>query len=476
MKRIIPYFILLFFPFLNHAQIGSRAVHDKITGIILKEYNTGNYKGIYKILDKDFKKNINEKEISDFFKFNVFDLYGTIKTLTFIGFKNDQYIYLADCKNGKLDLNIVCDINGKISSMQWLPHLEKLVEPPTLNTGVFKSDNPKANAWDLKVDSVVNVFLKNPVNCGLSIAIYKKKEVQYYNYGDVKRGTNQLPTNKTIYEIGSVSKTFTGILLAQAVIDKKMNLNDPVKKYLGANYKNLNYKSKELELIHLANHSSRIHRLPFDLMKQPDYNPLNPYANYNKDLVMKYISNMTIDTFPGFKSEYSNLGMGLLGILIESVYAKSYEDLIIEKITCPMGMADTRLTLNDDQKVRFAIGYDIEGKETPYWTLGALPGAGGIRSNTYDMMKYTIANLIEENPAFKLSHSSTFNDGNNNIGLAWHLFTTKRGNELIWHNGRTAGFGSFCGFIKSKDIGIVVLGNSGNPVDQVALGLLKLLQ
>lgn len=337
----------------------------------------------------------------------------------------------------------------------------------------YISPSPKS-VLDSKMDSIVKAYMDNTSNCGLSIAVYENKKISYYNYGEVKRGTKLLPNNKTIYEIGSISKTFTGILFAQAINDKKMGLNDPVKNYLGDGYENLAYKGKYIELVHLANHSGRIHRVPLNLGAQPDFIESNPYKNYNKEMVFSYMKLMKPDTFPGIKSEYSNLGMGLLGLIEEKVYNKSYEELISEYICSPLGMNDTKITGSDT--ARFTSGYDFSGKLTPHWDLGALAGAGGIHSTAEDMMKYVKANLEENNSVFKLAHQSTFNDGKNNIALAWHIATTKKGNELVWHNGRTAGFGSFCGFIKSKDVAVVVLGNSGNSVDQIAIGMLKFLQ
>ncbi len=327
---------------------------------------------------------------------------------------------------------------------------------------------------DSKMDSIVKAFMDNPANCGLSIAVYQNKKITYYNYGEIKRGSKQIPSNKTIYEIGSISKTFTGILLAQAVHDLKVNTNDPVKKYLGDGFDNLAYKGKDIELVHLANHSGRVHRVPFNLAMQPNYDVNNPYKNYNKDMVFAYMKLMKPDTFPGTKSEYSNLGMGLLGIIEEKIYNKTYEELITEYICKPLGMNDTKITVTDT--ARFAKGNDGEGHQVPYWDLGALNGAGGIRSTTEDLINYAKANMEETNPVFKLSHQTTFNDARNHLGMAWHITMTKKSNELIWHNGRTAGFGSFCGFIKSKEVAVAVLGNSGNPVDQIAIGILKLLQ
>jgi hypothetical protein len=92
------------------------------------------------------------------------------------------------------------------------------------------------------------------------------------------------------------------------------------------------------------------------------------------------------------------------------------------------------------------------------------------------MISYTKANLEETIPAFKLSHNTTFNNGRDQVAMGWHIAITKKGNEMIWHNGRTGGFSSFCAFIKSKEAAVVVLSNSGNPVDPLAIGILKLLR
>jgi CubicO group peptidase (beta-lactamase class C family) len=476
MKRLFLCFSMVLATLLASAQLADKSKHIEMAELIKKEYNTQNYKAIHKALDKDFQKQMNEKELGDFFKYTIFDSYGVLLNITYSEFINGSHTFLAEFKNGRLDLALGCNTEGKIMAMQWVPHKDAVVDVPILKNEKYNSDNPKASARDLQVDSIIKDYMSNGSNCGLSIAIYQNKQITYYNYGEVKRGSNQLPANKTIYEIGSVSKTFTGILFAQAIIDKKVNLNDPVKKYLGDDYTNLAYKEKEIELVHLANHSGRIHGVPFDLAAQPNFDDQNPYKNYSREMVFAYMKKMTPNVLPGTKNEYSNLGMALLGIIEEKVYNKTYEELITEYICKPLGMPDTKITLNEDQNKRFATGYSFSGTETSHWDLGDLAGAGGIRSTSEDMLKYAMANLKESNAAIKLSHASTYKDEKNNVALAWHITTTKKGNELIWHNGRTAGFASFCGFIKSKDLAVVVLSNSGNPVDQIAIGIFKLLQ
>lgn len=476
MKRSFILFILLFVGiFLTKAQIGDKNKHIEIAELIKKEYNLNNHKALHQLLDADFQKQFSEKELGDFFKFNISDHYGEMQSMNVIDFEPTHYHFLVLCKNGKVDLNLSCNTVGKITGMQWLPHKEVVVENTRLKNETYLSDNPKKTDLDLKIDSIVKNYMSNGANCGLSIGIINGDQIIYYNYGEMKRGEKQAITNASIFEIGSVSKTFTGILLAQAVTDKKVSLNDDIRKYLPEEYKNLEYHGNPIQLVHLANHTSRIPRLPNDLEKQPNYDANNPYKNYDKKMVFNFLKTVVIDTFPGKKSEYSNMGMALLGIILEKVYDKPFEQLIREYIEMPFNMSSTGVVLNEEKNKSFANGYNSYGEATSHWDLGDLAAAGGIRSTCSDMVKYTKANMEEYTGALKLAHSTTYNDGRNNTALAWQI-AIRKGKEMIWHNGGTYGFCSFCGFIKSKKLGVVVLSNSGNSVDFIALGILKLLQ
>lgn len=476
MKRHFTLFIFCLFTFFGMAQLASKETHVKTAAILLKEYNAQNYKAIYKLLDADFKKQISEKELGDFFKLNIYDLYGAMLSIQHSDYKGSAHLFVAEFKNGKMDLQLSCNAEEEITGMGWTVHEEKLPKVPVLNNGELRSDNPLANQLELQIDSIVKKYYENNSVCGLSIAVYNGETTKFYNYGEVARGKNELPNSKTIYEIGSISKVFTGILLAQAITEKKVSANDPLKKYLGDSYKNLAYKGKQVELVHLSNHTSRIQRIPSDLTTQKGYDASNPYKHYTKEMLLNYISTISIDTFPGLKNEYSNLGAALLGVTLEKVYNKSYEDLVKEKITWPLKMNDTKITLNSEDEKRFAEGHNSYGQTTDKWNLGAFSGAGGLRSTSEDMIQFVKANLKDTVPALKLSHYSTFNNGRDQVAMGWQLVTTKKGNELIWHNGMTQGFSSFCGLIKSKNVGVVVLNNTGLSIDQIAIGILKMLQ
>ncbi|MBC7475559.1 MAG: serine hydrolase, partial [Candidatus Sericytochromatia bacterium] len=116
----------------------------------------------------------------------------------------------------------------------------------------------------------------------------------------------------------------------------------------------------------------------------------------------------------------------------------------------------------------------------PMWDFKSMQGAGAIKSDLNDMMKFLSANmsLIEDNPlqkAMDLSHQLQFQDTNFGIGLGWHITKIKTGDKVIWHNGATAGFTSFIGFIKDKKVGVVILSNSSNSVDEPAVLILEKL-
>ena len=113
---------------------------------------------------------------------------------------------------------------------------------------------------------------------------------------------------------------------------------------------------------------------------------------------------------------------------------------------------------------------------TPHWDLGALPAAGALRSTSENMLLYMQANMNADNGFMYQSHQALFEKGRDNVGMAWMILKAKNGDKLIWHNGGTYGFSSFSGFIKEKKCAIVVLSNSGNNTDALALGILKYLQ
>jgi len=304
----------------------------------------------------------------------------------------------------------------------------------------------------------------------------KNGKTTTYSYGEVKKGENQLPdADKTFFEIGSISKTFSGILLANEVIKGKMSLDEPINKYLPDSIGKMSYKDVPITLKTISNHSSGFPRLPMNLYKKGD-DTNNPYQNYDVGRMFSYLKTFKPFREVGVNYDYSNFAVGLLGTILAQQNQISYEELLLQKICKPLKLKNTKISLDTTDKNNFAQGYDEKGKASLAWDLNMLAGAGGIRSTTNDMAKFIEANMTKApkqlQEAIDLSHKITFESGSNIVGLGWHI--TKRKEHTIYqHSGGTGGFRTFVGFDKDRQIGVVVLSNSAEEVAMIGMELLR---
>jgi len=340
-----------------------------------------------------------------------------------------------------------------------------------------RTDNHLKESLDRLVKSSIEVFMKDTSRVGVSIGVYYNGKTFTYNYGTTQKGINIKPTNNTVYEIGSITKTFTGILLAQAVVDKKVKINDDIRKYLEGNYPNLSYKGQPIKLFQLINHTSG---LPFLLPDRKDifqhsqdsisYFVTTIQSQYTKRKFLNDLHDVKLDTVPGGKFSYSNAGAQLLSFILEKVYGMSYEGSVKKYITVPEKMPDTKLTYTENEMTKFAKGYNGKGMPMPY-NPAMIGAAGKVNSTVPDMLNYIKFHLNENNPVIKLSHAPTFGDINNfAIGLNWQMNKTSDGHRRIWQSGGSFGFASYCVIYPELNIGIVLL---SNEADQTAQGGLE---
>jgi CubicO group peptidase (beta-lactamase class C family) len=290
------------------------------------------------------------------------------------------------------------------------------------------------------------------------------------------------PDEKTVFEIGSITKVFTGQLLADAVVRGEVMLDQPVAELLGKDAVVPKFEERPIRLEDLATQTSGLPRLPSNLNWLA--NPLNPYADYKPDDLLKFLAEYKLERSPGAEFEYSNLGMGLLGAALAKHAGKTYEELTIERICKPLGMSDTTITLSDDQKSRMATGANALGLPLPPWDIPALAGAGALRSTLHDMLIFARANLAPEKTTLakpiELAHKSRFTiraatekiPHSGEIGLGWQI-TVEPSGTIIWHNGMTGGYASYMALVPKKRWGVVVLGNTAtDAIDKVGEGLL----
>jgi serine-type D-Ala-D-Ala carboxypeptidase/endopeptidase len=302
---------------------------------------------------------------------------------------------------------------------------------------------------------------------GIAVAIYENGKTTYLTFGLANIETNEAVTSKTLFEIGSITKTFTCTAFANAVVKNEMGLEDNAQNYLPANVILPQKNGKQITLLHLASARSGLPRMPGNFSPA---DPHNPYVDYTEKELFNYLSNVELNAEPGAQYEYSNLGMGLLGYITAKKKGVSYSKLIKETILSPLDMKQTFVSGERTDKL-LAVGYtDKTNMKSWTWTdQSVLTGAGGIISNVEDMMKYLVAQMNTTNPmlkkTFELARQERAAAGNltYQIGLGWHLADHK----YIWHNGGTGGFRSYAGFDPENKRAIVILTNSTNGADDL---------
>jgi CubicO group peptidase (beta-lactamase class C family) len=335
------------------------------------------------------------------------------------------------------------------------------------------------SAADLRsvLDKDLAVALKSgqlapATGAGVSIGIVEHGVLHVFSYGTARPDS--------IFEIGSITKTFTGLILSQMVEQGKVKFNDPVRELLprGTVTKPA---GEEITLLDLATQHSGLPSIP-DNFKPAD--PANPYADYRPANLYEFLAKRGVarPATPGFV--YSNLGFGLLGQALAARSALAYPALVKEEVLDPLGLKDTTVSLTPEQLARFIPGHSGDHQVSHAWDFDALAGAGAVRSTARDMLTYLEANLHPEalKLAAKIAAASTLSAALNQqhelradaapgtrIALAW-LFESESGN--YWHNGATGGYSSYAFFNPKGDYAAVVLlnttlGNTGSFADRL---------
>ncbi|RPH29587.1 MAG: class A beta-lactamase-related serine hydrolase [Bacteroidales bacterium] len=329
-------------------------------------------------------------------------------------------------------------------------------------TQALKTNNPLITDFDLKINEIIAPYAMKYSTAGVSVGIYKNNQTFYYGYGSKKKGINSIPDSETLFEIGSITKTFTALLMVDYLQSQGLSIEDPINDYLPSSIPLLEYNDHPIRIKHLLNHTSGLPRLPSDFESGMDIN--NPYKHYDSTKVYNYLKTFTLQKEPGEIWEYSNLGAGLAGLILERKNHKSFEQLLLEKICTPLELNSTKITLNDNDKQNIAVGYNTYGFEAHNWdNMNAYKAAGAIVSNAKDMVEYgknilnsqssILKNQIED--CLNISYQSS----SIKMGLGW-IYQTNNDIEIILHDGGTGGFTSFIIISKSKNTAMVFLFNN----------------
>ena len=305
----------------------------------------------------------------------------------------------------------------------------------------------------------------------LSIGVINDGKVYKFHKGELTNG--EKPKKKTLYEIASLTKTFTGTLLAKAILERKLGIDDDVRNYLPEEYPNLEYEGSPITFRSLVTHTSGLPNMFPDhpeIFENPNWDELPSTINklqtgFTKKQFFAELHKVKLDTIPGYKFNYSNAGANLIGLCLERVYQKPYEDLINDCILKPLDMKNTYVRVSKKNDFLLAKGLNANGIEMPFRASKEIQAEGGIISSLDDMIKYLEFQLELDNPLVEISHQELLNGkyGDFENGLFWQIFKNGDKPTKIFQNGGAYGTSSWLTIIPEMNRGVIIITNVSEP-------------
>jgi CubicO group peptidase (beta-lactamase class C family) len=267
----------------------------------------------------------------------------------------------------------------------------------------------------------------------------------------------------SVFEIGSVTKTFTGTMLAKLIYDGRVKPVDPIAKYLPVALNQTSMNGKEPTLAQLADHTSGLPFEPTNLRndEQHPFDQYAPYKSYTKERLYDYLAHqLVLEATPGEKRIYSNLGGGLLGHILTLVSHKSYEQLLFETICTPLNLKNMFVDLTPERVRSMVQGRYPNGELLPFGDgdCGALTGCGGIKSSAKDLVKYLRANMTDTTYFYLAQKPIKRFDEHFSGALGWAPYS-ERGKCHQGAFGGTPGYTCGVIFERNTRVGVVVLTN-----------------
>ncbi len=336
-------------------------------------------------------------------------------------------------------------------------------------------------AWTVPTDAEIRQLLVQRIDVqhqgvGIVIGVIDPTGRRVIAYGHRDQGDARPLDGDTEFEIGSITKVFTALTLADMDAHREVKQDDPIGQYLPPNVSAPSLDGKPITLVELATHTSGLPRLPPNMSPT---DPDNPYADYTMDQLYRFLSTYKLTRDPGAEWEYSNLGFGLLGDLLAARAGVSYEALVKARVLGPLGMTSTTIGLTPDEAARMAVGHNSSLQPVENWDLPTLAGAGALRSTANDLLTFLAANLGYTNTPLKndLASMLAIRKPTTQRGieetLGWEAVQSPAG-EIVSHGGGTGGFHTYIAFNPKTRVGVVVLTNAETVMgaDDIALHIL----
>jgi CubicO group peptidase (beta-lactamase class C family) len=337
-----------------------------------------------------------------------------------------------------------------------------------------------ARAEDLKavVEKYARPLVQDRPYAALVVGVVSKDDEQVFAFGEWE---GKAPDRDSVYEIGSVTKAFTGTLLAERVQAGVVRLDDALQKHLPDEWTVPRRDDRDITLLHLATHTSGLPKQADGFLAATFANVRNPYAKYDQAALRKGLATTKLQSAIGARHDYSNVGVGLLGhALAFASKAPSYEAALTDHVLKPLGMTDTGITLTESQKKRLIPGHGPKGVPQENWDFACIEACGALRSTVGDLLKFVKANAEPSGRLKEALQTAQRNwrdvrPGQEECGLCWVRLVDKDRPARVWHNGQTGGYHAFVGFVPGRG-GVAVLCNVAlMKVDDVGFAVLKRL-
>ncbi|MBK1441727.1 beta-lactamase family protein [Parapedobacter sp. ISTM3] len=451
------------------AQRINQAVFNKIE----YHFNLQETDSIYALAGPKFKQSFSLQAFQTVMTQQLYSL-GQIQSAELKSYEKGVGVYKLNFLSTPLQVVLGLDSLHRIETLLFQPYAgDPVAEKPE----PASPSNAVAAKFDRYVDSVALSYSRKGHTHALAIGIFNAGKTSSFYYGETEKGNKQLPDENTLFEIGSITKTFTATLLAYLDQTQQLSIDDTITKYLPDSVAS-NPDLQRITLKQLANHTSGLPRLPSNINATAAAHPLDPYRGYSKEHLYAYLKSYQADTPPDSVYLYSNLGFGLLGDILATSYGKPYDEMVQAIICQPLGLKNTTEHPNPESQYVAKV-YNQKGEETPLWTFDAFTAHGSLKSTTADLLNYAKAHF--KLPESDLEHAlartrqfTYFNPPDTDIGLAWHMNLI--GDELVyWHNGGTSGSNSYMAFTPDKRIAIVVLSNTAESVDTIGVAILNFI-
>lgn len=305
----------------------------------------------------------------------------------------------------------------------------------------------------------------------LSAAVLHEGEAYKVHLG--KLDTGQAPNDQTLYEIASLTKTFTGTLLAKALVEGKVNLNDDVRQYLKEDLPNLEYEGHPIRFCHILTHTSGLpNMIPMmdSLFVNPNFDQLpfqlaEAQRQLSQSQFFEVLRQVALDTVPGHNFGYSNAGANLLGFCLEHIYQKPYEHILKEQLLNPLQMINTGITLSKKESDKLAKGYNANGIQMPFLPEKYMSAEGGIKSNLLDMIQYMRFHLEASREVVSMAQQELWAGkyGDYDNGFFWQIFKDGDQPDKIFQNGGAFGTSSWMTLIPETKTAVFLVTNVSGP-------------